>query len=79
MNALHPHLHPRRALVAAVAAMALALLALMPAAAGDLDFSLGGADRGAAAPASAPATTPGEPAWQQNPFAYPLLQAPGAK
>lgn len=79
MNALHPHLHPRRALVAALAAAALALLALMPATAGDLDFSLGGADRGAAAPVSAPATTPGEPAWQQNPFAYPLLRVPGAK
>ena len=76
MHATYPH--PRRALVAAVAALALALLALMPATLDDLSFSFGGADRSAPAPApvSAPATTGGETAWQDNPFAWPLLQAP---
>ena len=77
MNTLHPNLHPRRALVAAVAAMALAIAALMPAAAGDLDFGFGGADRGA--PAQAPVTSPGEPAWRESPFAWPLLQVSPAK
>jgi hypothetical protein len=79
MNTLHPNLHPRRALIAAVAAMALVLLALMPATAGNLDFSLGSADRGAAAPVAAPAATGSEPAWRSNPFVYPLLQVPGTK
>jgi hypothetical protein len=76
MHATYPH--PRRALVAAVAALALAMLALVPAALGDLSLSLGG-DGGSApaqAPASAPATMVDEPSWQDNPFAWPLLQAP---
>jgi hypothetical protein len=71
------HLHPRRALLAAVAALALALAALMPAALGDASFSLGSLDRGAPAQAPAHAATPrAEPAWRDNPFAYPLLQVP---
>ena len=71
------HLHPRRTLLAAVAAFMLALLALMPATLEDASFSLGGADRSAPAQAPAPAaTTRSEPAWQDNPFAYPLLQMP---
>jgi hypothetical protein len=81
MNTLHPNLHPRRALGAAVAAMALTLALLLPAAIGNLDFSFGGADRSAPAkaPVSAPATNAGEPAWRDNPFAWPLLQVPRAK
>jgi hypothetical protein len=74
-------LHPRRALVAAVAAFGLALAAMMPATLGDASFSLGARDDAAPAQAPAPAavtTSPhGEPAWSENPFAYPLLQAPG--
>jgi hypothetical protein len=73
-----PHLHPRRALLAAAAAFALALAALMPAALDDASFSFGTAARGAPAQAPAPAATTAraEPAWQDNPFAYPLLQKP---
>ena len=72
------HLHPRRALLAAAAALALALAALMPAALEDASFSLGSAERGAPAQAPAPAlTTPrAEPVWEDNPFAYPFLQRP---
>jgi len=72
------HLHPRRALLAAGAAFMLALAALMPAALDDASFSLGAADRSAPAQAPAPvvATTRSEPAWQDNPFARPLLQVP---
>ena len=73
-------LHPRRALLAAVAALALALAALMPATLEDASFSLGAgsSDSSAQAPALAAATTPhAEPVWQDNPFAYPLLQVPG--
>jgi hypothetical protein len=75
MYATHPH--PRRALLAAAAALALALSALMPAAVDDASFSLG-ADRSAPAqaPVSAPATPRSEPQWQDNPFAFPLLQVP---
>jgi hypothetical protein len=76
MHATFPH--PRRALVAAVAALALALLALMPATLADVSFNLGGADRGAPTPtpASAPATPRAEPAWEDNPLTWPLLQPP---
>jgi len=72
------HLHPRRALLAAVAAFMLALAALMPATLGDASFSFGLGDRSAPAQATAPAaaTTRSEPAWKDNPFAHPLLQAP---
>lgn len=74
MHATHPH--PRRALLAAVAALALALLALMPAALQDASFSIG--DR--AAPSDGPAVTSSppraEPAWSENQFAWPLLQVP---
>lgn len=76
MHATHPH--PRRALLAAVAALALAILALMPAALQDASFSIG--DR--AAPADAPAVTSSvraEPAWSENPFAWPLLQVPAER
>jgi hypothetical protein len=72
-----PHLHPRRALLAAVAAFVLLMAALMPAALDDASFSFGTANNGASAqtPAPAAASTPRpEPAWQDNPFAYPLLQ-----
>jgi hypothetical protein len=81
MNTLHPNLHPRRALVAAVAAMALTLALVLPAAVGNLDLSFGGADRSepSPAPVSAPATNAGEPAWRDNAFAWPLLQLPHAK
>jgi len=72
------HLHPRRALLAAVAAFLLAMAALMPATLDDASFSLGTANNGASAQAPAPAaTTPRpEPVWESNPFAYPLLQVP---
>jgi hypothetical protein len=73
------HLHPRRALLAAVAAMLFAMAALMPATLDDASFSLGTANNGtsAQAPAPAAATTPRpEPVWETNPFAYPLLQVP---
>ena len=72
-------LHPRRALLAAVAAFTLLFAALMPATLEDASFSFGGANNGASVEATAPAaaTTPRpEPVWQQNPFAYPLLQVP---
>lgn len=80
MHATH-HLHPRRAILAAVAALALALAmaAVLAAATQGPSFGLGAGDRGAAAqsPAvAAPATTHDEPAWEANPFAYPLLQVP---
>jgi hypothetical protein len=73
------HLHPRRAFLAAAAALGLALAALTPAALDDASFSLGATDRGAAAPVSAPAAQNprSEPVWNDNPFAHPLLQAPG--
>ena len=74
-----PHLHPRRALLAAVAALALPMAAVMPATLDDASFSFGAADNGASAQAPAPAaaqTPRAEPAWQDSPFAYPLLQAP---
>ncbi len=79
MHATHPH--PRRALVAAAAALTMALLALMPAAVDDLSFSIAGGDRSAPTeiPAFAPTTTRDEPTWQDNPFAWPLLQVPGEK
>ncbi len=72
------HLHPRRALLAAVAAFLLAMAALMPATLDDASFSLNAFDRGAPAQTAAPAasTTGAEPAWEDNPFAYPLLQVP---
>ena len=74
-----PHLHPRRALLAAVAALALLMAALMPATLDDASFSFGTANNGASAqaPAATATQTPrAEPAWQDNPFAYPLLQVP---
>ena len=72
-----PHLHPRRALLAAVAALALLMAALMPATLDDASFSFGTANDGASAQAPAASQTPrAEPAWRDNPFAYPLLQAP---
>jgi hypothetical protein len=73
-------LHPRRTLLAAVAAtLALALGVLMPAALDDASFSLGTAQRSGPAQAPAPAATTAraEPNWEANPFAYPLLQIPG--
>ena len=73
------HLHPRRALLAAVAALLLAMAALMPATLDDASFSLGTANNGASAQSAAPAaaTTPRpEPVWETSPFAYPLLQVP---
>lgn len=76
MHATHPL--PRRALLAALAALTLALPALLPATLDEVSFGLGAIDRGtpASVSAPAPASTPGEPAWQDNPFAYPLLQRP---
>lgn len=74
MHATHPH--PRRALVAAAAALVLALLALMPAALEDVSFSIGERSSPAETPAAAPVPARAEPAWSQNPCAYPLLQAP---
>lgn len=74
-----PHLQPRRALLAAVAACLLAMAALMPATLDDASLSLGSAGNGASAQAPAPtaATTPrAEPVWESNPFAHPLLQLP---
>lgn len=74
-----PHLHPRRALLAAVAALALLMAALMPATLDDASLSFGTANNGAPAQAPAPAAAPtprAEPTWQDNPFAYPLLQVP---
>ena len=79
MHVMHPH--PRRALLAAVAALALAFLALLPATLAGVSFSIPGGDGSArsGAPATAPASAHPEPAWHENPFAYPLLQAPGAR
>lgn len=77
MHATHPH--PRRALVAAAAALALALLGFMPAALDDANFSIGERSAPAEIPASAPAHARAEPAWSQNPFAYPLLQVPAGQ
>ncbi|HWI06523.1 MAG TPA: hypothetical protein VNT54_03275 [Solirubrobacteraceae bacterium] len=79
MHVMHPH--PRRALVAAVAALALALLALLPAMLAAVSFSLPGREGGAqpSAPVSTPASARAEPAWQDNPFAWPLLQVPSAR
>lgn len=70
------HLHPRRAFLAAAAALGLALAALMPATLDDASFSLSATDRGAPAPVSAPAAQSPRPApvWNDNPFAHPLLQ-----
>lgn len=75
------HLHPRGAILTAVAALALALAAaaVLAAATQDASFSVGAGDRGAAAQApvvAAPATRHDEPAWEANRFAYPLLQVP---
>lgn len=76
MHATHPQ--PGRALVAALAALALALPALMPATLDDMSFSLGGAERSAPAPpAIGPDPARAEPAWSENPFSWPLLQVPG--
>ncbi len=68
-------LHPHRALVAALVALALALLAFLPAALDNASFSIGG-DRSGATDIPAPAVTrtQAEPAWRDNPFAWPLLQ-----
>lgn len=76
MHATHPD--PRRTLVAALAALVLASIALLPAAMDDVSFSIGGGAGAAepAAPAAAPAPARPEPAWTENPFAYPLLQVP---
>ena len=78
MHVTHPH--PRRTLVAAMAALVLALLALMPAMAEDLSLGIGGGAGSAdsAAPAGVQSQR-AEPAWQDNPFARPLLQAPAAR
>jgi len=73
------HLHPRHALLAAVAAFLLAMAALMPATLEDASLGLGTAGNGASAQAPAPAaaSTPrAEPVWERNPFAHPLLQMP---
>lgn len=80
MHATH-HLHPRRAILTAVAALALALAvaAVLAAATQDSSFSLGAGDRGAAAQApavAAPTTRHDGRPWEANPFAYPLLQVP---
>lgn len=77
MHVMHPH--PRRALLGAAAALALAFLALLPATLADVSFSIPGRDGGSqpSPPASAPA--PAEPAWEDNPFAWPLLQAPAQR
>jgi hypothetical protein len=77
MRITHPHLHPRPALLAALAALALALAAIMPATLQDLDFGGGPADRGAPAPPAVSAPARSEPVWRENPFAWPLLQVPG--
>ena len=82
MHVTHPHLHPRRALVAAAAALALALATLMPASLGDLSFGAGSGDTSSSAPpAAAPAAAAqrAEPSWLDNPFAWPLLQMPAAR
>jgi hypothetical protein len=71
-----PHLHPRRALLAALAALLLAMLALMPATLDDTSFSFGTANDGASAQAPALTAPRAEPVWENNPFAYPLLQVP---
>lgn len=77
MYATHPH--PRRAFAAALAALALALAAFVPAALDDVSFSIGGLDRSTSSqlPAPAASRTQPEPAWRENPFAWPLLQVPG--
>jgi hypothetical protein len=75
MQTAHPQ--PRLVLVAVLAALALALLAAVPATLDDLSFNLGAGERGAPAQnAPGPATSPAEPFWQDNPLTWPLLQAP---
>ncbi|MEA2153978.1 MAG: hypothetical protein QOE11_118 [Solirubrobacteraceae bacterium] len=77
MHATHPHLHPRRTLLAALAALALALPALTPASLQDLSFGgTASAPAPAARPApSAPAPVRLDPAWRHTPLSWPRLQA----
>jgi hypothetical protein len=80
MHVTHPHLHPRRALLAAAAALALALSAFVPATLDDLSFGSGSSGpRAADAPAPAATAARAEPRWTDNPFAWPLLQMPAAR
>lgn len=68
------HLHPRHALLAAIALLVVALLALMPAALEDASFGLGEPAALDTPAVSSPAQA--EPSWHDNPFAWPLLQKP---
>jgi hypothetical protein len=69
------HLHPRRALAAAMAVLALALTAIaFPARLGDAEWGLGRDDQTAASPT---ATVSGSPAAAANdPLPSPLAQLP---
>ena len=69
-------LHPRRALAAAAAALALVATLMLPTTLDGVDFSIG-ASGSAPAEVSAPAqsvtrSTPAD--WTQNPFSRPFLQ-----
>ena len=69
-------LHPRRALAAAAAALALVATFTLPTTLDDADFSIGGSGRGAPAEVSAPvqSVSSGTSEWSQNPFSRPFLQ-----
>jgi hypothetical protein len=71
-------LHPRRALAAAAAALALLVLSMLPATLDGADFSIGASGRDAPAEVSAPAQSVTRSTdwtdWTQNPFSRPFLQ-----
>ena len=72
-------LHPRRALAAAAAALALVATFMLPATLDGADFSIGSSGRDAPQ-VSAPAQSvaPSAPDWTQNPFSRPFLQPAGS-
>ena len=71
-------LHPRRALAAAAAALALVATFMLPTTLDDADFSIGASGRDApAVSAPAPSVTPSASDWSQNPFSRPFLQPAG--
>ena len=69
-------LHPRRALAAAAAALALLALFMLPTTLDGADFSIGASGRDAPVEVSAPAPSV-TPDWTENPFSRPFLQPAG--
>jgi hypothetical protein len=74
-------LHPRRALAAAAAALALLVAFMLPTTLDGADFSIGVSGRDApAVSAPAPSVTPSaldRTDWTSNPFSRPFLQPAG--